>query len=318
MVLLFGSRANLAWIFCRRKQRTSLAKEFAIALNNNFQRLFSDFGNEQITRGSHLEKLCLIKDKVGRDTISDFTTNLIKEFLLEYTQVFAQKYLKPNQRKRFKVKRVKFNYRTESWVPKSYLLPCYENDFVILTPTDILSKDDTWINKQDLSNNFFDIPDAIPDEQLRAQVNNYFISLLPKNPKKKDEDEAKQRVYLQYPQLIDYFIRYKENHGKEAVVRSLNHVSNSRYLYNEQFAKLIDLLRRESAFYSTGKTTDQEVKNRLMFLKDVIENKGGHKIFYLRGKPISNEEDLHILYRLTWFASPSSVTSEANDRPRSS
>ncbi len=57
-----------------------LAKEFAIALNNNFQRLFSDFGNEQITRGSHFEKLCLIKDKVGRDTISDFTTNLIKEF----------------------------------------------------------------------------------------------------------------------------------------------------------------------------------------------------------------------------------------------
>jgi hypothetical protein len=52
---------------------------------------------------------------------------------------------------------------------------------------------------------------------------------------------------------------------------------------------------------------------RVKFLKDVIENKGGHRIFYINGQPFEREEDLHILYRMTWFASVSDPTREAND-----
>jgi len=48
------------------------------------------------------------------------------------------------------------------------------------------------------------------------------------------------------------------------------------------------------------------------FLKDVIENKGGHKVFYVKGKPIQRETDVHILYRLTWFATSSDVSREVN------
>jgi hypothetical protein len=33
----------------------------------------------------------------------------------------------------------------------------------------------------------------------------------------------------------------------------------------------------------------------------------------VEGQPIEREEDLHILYRMTWFASESDVTREAND-----
>jgi hypothetical protein len=65
---------------------SGLGKHFAIALHENLQKVFSDFGTESVTRGSHLEKLCLIKDHVGRDNISDFTTNfrtpdMIRNFL---------------------------------------------------------------------------------------------------------------------------------------------------------------------------------------------------------------------------------------------
>jgi hypothetical protein len=45
----------------------------------------------------------------------------------------------------------------------------------------------------------------------------------------------------------------------------------------------------------------------------VIENKGGHRLFYVRGKPIQREEDIHIAYRLTWFGTPSDVSREVND-----
>ena len=45
----------------------------------------------------------------------------------------------------------------------------------------------------------------------------------------------------------------------------------------------------------------------------MIENKGGHRLFYVKGRPIEREEDLQILYRLTWFASDADVSREVND-----
>ena len=87
--------------------------DFAGALRHNLSEVFTNFGEEQITRGSHLEKLCLVEERVGRDNISDFTTNLIKRFLLEYTQEFALEYVDPSRRGRFSVEKVEFNYGTE-------------------------------------------------------------------------------------------------------------------------------------------------------------------------------------------------------------
>src|SRR5262249_52450417 len=40
---------------------SGLGKDFAIALHENLNMIFTDFGSEQITQGSHLEKLCLIR-----------------------------------------------------------------------------------------------------------------------------------------------------------------------------------------------------------------------------------------------------------------
>ena len=70
-----------------------LGQKFAKALNRNLYRVFKDFGKEKVTSGTHLEKLCLIEQGIGKDAISDFTTNLIKWYLLEYTQEFSQKIL---------------------------------------------------------------------------------------------------------------------------------------------------------------------------------------------------------------------------------
>src|SRR3989344_3336512 len=178
--------------------------------------LFSDYGQEKVTRSSHLEKLCLIKDGVGKDNISDFTTNLIKDYLLQYTQTFAQKYLDPALCREFRVPRARFNYDTKSWEEGRYYLPSYLNDFVILTPKDMLTKDETWINKDDLVDEFQSIPYSISNEELRAKVNNYFRSVLPEKPKKKDEKEAAIKTILEFPELIDYYIKRKEDNGDRA------------------------------------------------------------------------------------------------------
>ncbi len=57
-----------------------LGDDFAHSLYNNLNHVLSNFGDEEITESSHLEKLCLIKEGVGKDSISDFTTNLIKRY----------------------------------------------------------------------------------------------------------------------------------------------------------------------------------------------------------------------------------------------
>ena len=75
----------------RGNNGSGLGNDFAQSLNNNLHSVFKSFGEEQITEGSHLEKLTLISGGVGKDNISDFTTTLIKEYLLEYTQISLQR-----------------------------------------------------------------------------------------------------------------------------------------------------------------------------------------------------------------------------------
>jgi hypothetical protein len=292
-----------------------LRGDFAISLHRNLHAIFLDFGSEKITRSSHLEKLCLIKGGVGRDKISDFTTNLIKEYILEYTQEFAVKNIRKELHRVVAVNKVRFNYTTETWESGQYDLPFYNGDHVLLTPKDILTKDDMWINRDDLYSDYQKIPQAIPNEQLRAQVNNYFRSILPKNkrPTREQVTSAISSAINQFPAILDYYIRSKENDGARAVSVSSYKVSEAETQYIQQIKQLSEILRQQSGFYQTSGQTYQEAHSRVKFLKDVIENKDGYRLFYINGKPIERENDLQILYRLTWFASESDVNREVNN-----
>ena len=290
-----------------------LGRKFASTLHRNLHRIFSTFGDERLTRGSHLEKLCLIDSGVGKDNISDFTTNLIKGFLLKYTHEFAKSFIRRGLKKKFPVPRVRFDYRTEVWRSQDFVLPCFENDYVLLTPKDMLAKEDTWINRADLVSDFDTVCDSVSNAELRARINNYFIKVLPEDPTARQRREAASDTIRHFPTIIDYFIRRKERQGRQAESISSGRVKSSETLYHEQFGKLVDLLARRSDFYRTSGRTYEEALSRVRFLKDVIENKGGHKIFYLKGRLLERESDAHILYRFTWYATPSDVSREVND-----
>lgn len=294
-------------------QGRGLGEDFANALNNNLNSVFSNFSSERVTRGSHLEKLCLIKEGVGRDSISDFTTNLIKEYLLIYTQTFAKKYIKPEKCEFFNVDKVCFNYETESWENKSFFLPFFMGEFVILTPKNLLTKDENWINREDLIRNFSMIPNAIPNASLRGQINNYFFKILPQKATKKEEKEAVYKTINKYPILIDFFIKSKEDHGESANIISADKVRYSENLYIDQFGGLASLLWQHTNFYGLIGDTYQEAKQRALYLKRIIEKNDGYRLLYVDGEPLKKEEDLKILYRLTWFGTPSDVSKEVGD-----
>ena len=73
------------------------------------------------------------------------------------------------------------------------------------------------------------------------------------------------------------------------------------------------ILQARSDFYKEPLTSKEAARSKVLFLKDVIENKGGHRLFYNKGQPIKREEDLQILYRLVWHGTKFDVSREAND-----
>jgi hypothetical protein len=294
-----------------------LGIDFARALHQSLHTLFADLGSERITKGTHLEKVCLIREGVGRDNISDFVTNLIKGYLCLYTQEFALVNIDSAMLKEIAVRDAEFNYETETWETRVYALPWSDGDFVLLTPKDLLTRDENWINRHDLIRDFEKIPTAISDSQLRAQVTNYFERLLHrpgrKAPTQRERDSAAARTIATFPQLIDYFIRYKELHGAEAENISSQKVYDTQFLFVSQIRKLQQNLLTYTPFYSNAGNTYDEAHQRLAYLKDAIENKGCHRLFYDAGQPIKREADLQIMYRLAWIGTPSDVTTEAND-----
>lgn len=296
---------------------SGLGRDFAAALRANLQTLFADFGRETITRGSHIEKVCLVSRGVGRDMISDFTTNLIMNFLCKYTEGFSVANISPALRKKVWINKARFNYETESWDRRQYDLPWLENDFVLLTPKDMLTRDENWINRTDMIRDFESIPVAIPDAELRGQVFNYFESVLAKPrsrmPNQRERDEAAVKTLISFPQLVDYYIRLKENRGDEARDVSSEKVLETKLIFETQVRELQASLAANTGFYKVAGGTYEEAHQRLAYLKDVIENKGGHRIFYHEGLAIQRESDLQILCRFVWFGSPSDVGTEAND-----
>ena len=293
-----------------------MGTDFAEGLFAGLTSIFKDFAQTTITKSPHMEKFCLISPNIGRDKISDFTTNFAKRYLLEYTQEFAKEKINQKYCRQVKVRRVSFNWDTYTWQDGMFYLPYYENDFVLLTPKDILTRDDTFINRTDMIKNIEQITVAIPDVALRCELEQYFASILNRKPKMTKEEKRQQMESLirLHPEIIDYYLKYKEDHQEDATAVSKDNVRNVQYLFNIQVERLIKLLARKTQFYKIIPDAHDEAKKRVEYLKHVIEDQDGYRLFYQNdGIPIKREADLQIIYRLVWFGSPLDVNREVNN-----
>ncbi len=298
---------------------SGLGEKFGKAMSSSMHIVFDDLGKEKITQTSHLEKAGLFEIGVGKDNISDFTTNLTKEFLLTYTENFTKEHISKEYQKLIKVDKVYFDYDLERWMPKEFILPFIFDDFVILTPRDILTKDDNWINGNDLRGDFRRICNSIPNDQLRNEILNYFQKRLPKSPKNKRNTQkeitiAVQETIRNFPEIIKWFIKQKEENKEGAKNISKQKVNEVETLFVHQISRFVETLLEKSNFYEIkADSSYEEALGRIEFLKQVIENNDGYRLFYIDHKPIKREEDLQIIYRLTWYASDFDVNREANN-----
>lgn len=296
---------------------SGLGKDFAQNIRYVFKQKFNDFGQEKLSKGTHLEKLCLINEGVGKDNISDFTVNLIQNYLLEYTEKFAKLYLKSEQCDYFWIQKDKFNYESEIWERKQYYLPKYNGDYVILTPKDILTRETSWINKEDLYSRFEHIPYSIENEVLRMQINQHFNSQLAnyedKKPTKEEKNKAIMNTIKEYPEILDYYIKEKENDGEKAIDISEKRVSDTEEILISNIQKLIQCLRQTKFYMEEDENAYIESRKRVEYLKNAIENQDCYKLFYNGDEPIKKEEDLQLMFRLTCYGCEYDVNREVNN-----
>src|SRR5680860_20527 len=272
-----------------------LGKKFAIGAITAFNGFYSTFGEEEITAETHIEKLTLLNSGVGKDFISDFTTNLIQEYLLEFTENFANKYLNKNQIKDFSI-RCQFDEKTRIWQPRTFKLPYFfrekGGDFIILTPLDILTVDEAVINNSDFYSSFYNVTRSLENSSLRDAINEFFRSHLPRKPKKKDKEYAFLKTIRKFPDLVDFYIKLKEDKKYEVTSATSKEINELKEKLVDALTPLCELLNKNTDFYELQINSYDESLKRALFLKEVIEKNDGYRIFYDGSEPIAKEDTI--------------------------
>jgi len=292
-----------------------LGEKFADELNKNLSRILS---SEGITQTSHFEKFGLIQPGVGRDTISDFVTNMLKDFLLTYTEGFARKHLSPEQCRDVAVAKAVFDDERCAWEPRTYYLPCVgegPGDFVILTPSDLLTRDEAWINRPDMVRSAARLPEAVPDAELRGRMNRFFQQALRdarRSKAREPQQKAAAALLREFPELVDYYIARQESRGGQAQASSLEKTTTARQLFTDKAKSMMEALVGEG-FYQHSIDSFDEAGNAIALFKDYVENRDGWKLLNRTGRRPLSEEDAQLFFGLVFNRTMFDVNREPNN-----
>ena len=311
----FPEEPNTFVGFCKNGNRgRGLGTGFAKTLKDNLANILNSVGNEQISQSVHLEKLCVICKGVGVDCISDFTTNLIKDFLLEYTEAFAKKYLSQDQCDEFGVKRAYFDFDNKCWKHKNYYLPKWKEKYIILLPRDMLTKDDTWINRDDLIKDLL----RLPQVDSAGIVKGKFIELLRKvldEIKDFTVKEKQQHILAlceRHPEAIDVYINSKENRKEESRLIADSKINAEEIQDFDVINRLQERIDQEN-FAAQPLLSLDEVLMRARFFKHEIENNDVYTLFSSNGSARISEKTIQTAFRLVWINSRFDLNREPNN-----
>lgn len=277
--------------------------KFAEILIANIRKIILSNGN------NHLEKLCIITEWVGRDRISDFSANLLKIFLVEYTANIAKKIPDRNKVKRVRIQKLYFDYDADLWCHGEYELPIYNWKHIILVPKNILTTADTYLNKKDFFDKVidYDLYNNISNDEVRFKFN----SVLTKEMSKDDKIKAIKALILESPELVEEYIKYKEKNLDSFIKES------EIALLNVTKAVSVEKVRKiEQVFntYSQSPTYSslQEANSLIEFFKQKVENEWVWREFWLPNGTRIKEKSIQNLFKLTWRGTQFYVGSEVD------
>lgn len=258
---------------------------------------------------SHLEKLCIIADGVWKDKISDFTINLIKDYLADYTSKIASNIEDKSKVQEFTVRKAYFDFERKIWRDKKYILPKINWNYVLLIPKDILTTWETWINKKDFYERIYELglPDSISNDELRFQFNNIMSEDLSKSEKIKEI----KRLIKSDPLIIEDYIKFKEENSGNISNEAYQSLINVKDFINPEKVNSFTSLINEFTL-SDNNNSYKEAISLVNFFKDTIENKWVWKEFWLENNNRVQEKTVQNLFKLTWRWSKFYIASEVN------
>lgn len=233
--------------------------------------------------------------------------------MAKYTEDFGRAHLQAEQMRAFKVDKVVFDFTTRRWKSQAFQLPFYQGDFVLLTPKEILTREEAWINQGDMLDQFTQLQLAVGDDALRQQINAHFMAQITEQSTNEERKLAILGTYERFDELVDLYIKAKEDDAPEAHVTSGRKVHETAVQFIENVRALIRDHLAGTEFCSEKTDSLDESRRRVAYLKHVIEDNDGYRLFYIDGKPIKREADLHVMFRLTWYATAYDVNSEVNN-----
>ncbi|MEN9921353.1 MAG: hypothetical protein RLZZ517_331 [Candidatus Parcubacteria bacterium] len=319
------------WLGYSRKgnKGRGLGSKFAKELNNNLSEIFSDLQDTKITKSPHLEKLCLVADRVGADTISDFTLNLIKKYLVAYTQEFCKKNVDLKFLTDFRINKLEFDFKRGIWIDGVASLPFVYNEknikeYVLLTPRDILVKEEDWISKSDFLRHDSTILNKVDNQELRDKINQYFKGLIPSKINKKGkvvpDDSKKNRKQAlvetakKYPIILEYYIKYKEDEGHSVVEMNNADVSLIKDIFYSEARKIVAALKDDTDFYTTTLSSFEESVKKIKIFRHYLEDRNNCRLFW-DGDTLKKvkEDDIGILLDIIFNESLFSVDNQVNN-----
>lgn len=277
-----------------------------------FRKSLIDYLNNKLPEENvNLEQITLFSEWVWRDRISDFTTNIIKPFLAEYTQEFVKKYLLDSEKiKEIWLERWEFDYSLGIRKNKKYQLPVYNWKPILLVPEVILTSDEMWISLKDfkkfLRNHSFL---RIENEDLRYRINQILKSTLKEEEKKKELE----KVVIENPQIYQDYYAFKKE--PENIKRQKESSTKSRkwieHIGDLAINDLTDLINKFEANGVDDSFT--EAIKLIDFFKKSIEYNDVYKLFYYpNGDPINSEEHIQLAFRLVRKWSKYCIDAEVN------
>ena len=185
----------------------------------------------------------------------------------------------------------------------------------MLIPREILTKEDTWISKNDFLDNDTAIFNTISNDELRTKINRFFFDHLAiklnkkrqpeKDYSKKSKRNALLKTVLEFPEALDYYIKYKEQNKDNALKYHIaepefvNFFSDATALKNEikkgKFKKL---------------TSFDDCISRISFFKQKLESNSND--LYFKNKPLQ-EKHLRLIFKNVTYGALFDYNSEVNN-----
>lgn len=137
---------------------------------------------------------------------------------------------------------------------------------------------------------------------------------IPRRHTQKDITAAASYAISRYPELMDYYIKLQEESKDDAKETSTNIVTEADQIFIRNMQQLISMLQKGTTFYDEVAFGSYEAsRKRVMFLKHIIEDCDGYKLFWNNSKPVKREKDLQLLFKFTWFGTAFDVNAEPNN-----